>query len=135
MKNIILKVFLVFILVFSVESVVNFPLLPLDDVKGEKYLYIPTAVDSKGFVIANDYYLLLTHFLALSLTHKGVILLHHPSWSMSNSLFVMFQSFGHGSEESARASLPEYIDNVEGIHLLTYSLTESFTHLLMQRIV
>ncbi len=70
MKSIILKVFLVFILVFGVESVVNYPLLPLDDVKGEKYMYIPTAVDSKGFVIANDYYLLITHLLIHSLAHS-----------------------------------------------------------------
>lgn len=48
-NNTVLKIFLTFILVFGIESVVNLPLLPLDDVAGEKYVYIPTSVNSKGF--------------------------------------------------------------------------------------
>ncbi len=41
----------------------------------------------------------------------------------------MFQAFGHGSEESARASIPEYIDNVEGNNLLTYWRSHLLTRL------
>ena len=87
------SVFVSFILFFCVESVLHYPLLPLNDVKGEKYLYIPTAVDS-----------------------KGVILLHHPSWSIFDSLFVMFHSFGYAAETTSRASLPEYIDTIQGLY-------------------